>query len=124
MGASKNVRDDRVSIDCENGFRSGDHEKRIIPALHGLRGLAALAVLLFHWYQFFPAAASVIRPERFAGTVLDPTAYLGFGWMGVPLFFVLSGYLLGGQVARVELTGTFLKRFWVRRFLRIYPAVG
>ena len=91
--------------------------------LHALRGLAALAVLLFHWYQFFPAAASVIRPERFAGTVLDPTVYLGFGWMGVPLFFVLSGYLLGGQVAHVELTGTFLKRFWVRRFLRIYPAV-
>jgi peptidoglycan/LPS O-acetylase OafA/YrhL len=93
------------------------------PALHSLRGLAALAVLLFHWYQFFPAAASVIRPDRFAGTVLDPTVYLGFGWMGVPLFFVLSGYLLGGQVVHVELTGTFLRRFWIRRFLRIYPAV-
>ncbi len=93
------------------------------PHLHALRGIAATAVLLFHWYQFFPAAADVVRPERFSGTLLDPTAYLGFGWLGVPLFFVLSGYLLGGQVTQVELTGAFFKRFWLRRFLRIYPAV-
>ena len=43
--------------------------------------------------------------------------------MGVPLFFVLSGYLLGGQVIHAELDASFLKRFWIRRFLRIYPAV-
>ena len=93
------------------------------PILHSLRGLAALAVLLFHWYQFFPAAADVIRPTTFAGTLLDPVVYLGFGWLGVPLFFVLSGYLLGGQVAKSKLSLAFLRRFWLRRFLRIYPAV-
>ncbi len=93
------------------------------PYLHALRGIAAIAVLLFHWYQFFPAAASTIRPASWAGTLLDPTVYLGFGWMGVPLFFVLSGYLLGGQVVRARLDPSFLKRFWLRRFLRIYPAV-
>ena len=91
--------------------------------LHALRGIAATAVLVFHWYQFFPAAAEAIRPVSWEGTLLDPTIYLGFGWMGVPLFFVLSGYLLGGQVLGVRLDGTFLKRFWLRRFLRIYPAV-
>lgn len=93
------------------------------PSLHALRGVAATAVLIFHWYQFFPAAADAIRPATLAGTILDPTIYIGFGWMGVPLFFVLSGYLLGGQVIHAELDASFLKRFWIRRFLRIYPAV-
>ena len=55
-----------------------------------------MAVLVFHWYQFFPAAGESIRPVSWEGTLLDPAIYLGFGWMGVPLFFVLSGYLLGG----------------------------
>ena len=93
------------------------------PSLHALRGVASTAVLVFHWYQFFPAAADAIRPATFAGTILDPTTYIGFGWMGVPLFFVLSGYLLGGQVIHAQLDARFLKRFWLRRFLRIYPAV-
>ena len=92
------------------------------PYLHALRGIAAASVLLFHWYQFFPAAADLIRPSTLAGTLLDPTIYLGFGWMGVPLFFVLSGYLLGAQVIGADINTAFLKRFWLRRFLRIYPA--
>jgi peptidoglycan/LPS O-acetylase OafA/YrhL len=93
------------------------------PPLHALRGIAAMAVLFFHWYQFFPSAAHVLRPETFSGTLLDPTVFLGFGWMGVPLFFVLSGYLLGGQVISQPLSGRFLRRFWLKRALRIYPAV-
>ena len=89
------------------------------PHLHALRGIAATAVLLFHWYQFFPSAAEFIRPPTLAGTLLDPTIYLGFGWMGVPLFFVLSGYLLGAQVIGADINVLFLKRCWLRRFLRI-----
>ena len=93
------------------------------PSLHALRGAAATAVLIFHWHQFFPAAADAIRPATLAGTILDPAIYVGFGWLGVPLFFVLSGYLLGGQVIHAQLDVSFLKRFWLRRFLRIYPSV-
>ena len=89
------------------------------PSLHALRGAAATAVLIFHWHQFFPAAADAIRPATLAGTILDPAIYVGFGWLGVPLFFVLSGYLLGGQVIHAQLDVSFLKRFWLRRFLRI-----
>ena len=91
--------------------------------LHALRGLAALAVLLFHWEQHFPAAGQWIQQFFPAETVLDPTTYIGFGWMGVPLFFILSGWLLGAQVIASQPSPQFLRRFWLRRFLRIYPAV-
>ena len=66
-----------------------------------------------HWLQqFFPAQ-----------TLLDPTIYIGFGWMGVPLFFILSGWLLGAQVIASSNASFSLRRFWLRRVLRIYPAV-
>jgi peptidoglycan/LPS O-acetylase OafA/YrhL len=92
-------------------------------SLHALRGLAALAVLLFHWEQHFPAVGHWIQQFFPADTILDPTTYIGFGWLGVPLFFILSGWLLGAQVTAGGLSFPMLRRFWLRRFLRIYPAV-
>ena len=92
-------------------------------ALHSLRGLAACAVMLFHWEQFFPGLGTLIQGYAPADSLLDPTVYIGFGWMGVPLFFILSGWLLGGQVIRAHISPGYLRQFWTRRFLRIYPAV-
>jgi len=92
-------------------------------AVHGLRGVAALAVVLFHWYQIFPAASGSIGSYFPNDSILNPTSYLGFGWIGVPLFFVLSGYILGVQVISQSPSRAFLIRFWRRRFTRIYPAV-
>ena len=46
-----------------------------------------------------------------------------FGWLGVPLFFVLSGYLLSTQLGSGTLNRERVVRFWRRRFLRIYPGV-
>ena len=97
--------------------------KPFSASLHGLRGIAALAVVLFHWYQIFPAFSQHIDQVFPAGTILSPVSYFGFGWLGVPLFFVLSGYLLGSKVAYAALSISFLRRFWFRRILRIYPAV-
>ncbi|MDE0930243.1 MAG: acyltransferase [Halioglobus sp.] len=96
---------------------------RFRPSLHALRGIAALAVLFFHWEQIFPTGGEWLQQFFPAATLLDPTTYIGFGWMGVPLFFILSGWLLGSQVISTQLSLRFLKRFWARRFLRIYPAV-
>ncbi|MEL0007718.1 MAG: acyltransferase [Luminiphilus sp.] len=93
------------------------------PTLHALRGVAAMAVLMFHWYQFFPITIEALSPDATARTLLDPTIYLAFGWLGVPLFFVLSGYLLGAQVIESRLSAEFLRKFWLRRLVRIYPAV-
>ena len=91
--------------------------------VHGLRGIAALAVVLFHWYQIFPSASGSLGSYFPANSILNPTVYMGFGWLGVPLFFVLSGYILGDQIVRQPFSSQFLVRFWRRRVTRIYPAV-
>ena len=91
--------------------------------VHGLRGAAAFAVVIFHWYQIFPGFSQQLDQIFPVGTVLNPVSFFGFGWLGVPLFFVLSGYLLGSKVIGERLRASFLLQFWSRRLLRIYPAV-
>jgi peptidoglycan/LPS O-acetylase OafA/YrhL len=72
------------------------------PALDGLRGLAILLVLGFHFFSFIPIWKS--------------------GWIGVDLFFVLSGFLITGILLRERDRPGFLGRFYLRRMLRILPA--
>jgi peptidoglycan/LPS O-acetylase OafA/YrhL len=83
--------------------------------LDALRGVAILLVMGRH---------NFMAPER-AG-VLQPIAEVWhhFGWAGVDLFFVLSGFLIGGLVFQeLKAHGSFdARRFWLRRALRIYPA--
>ncbi len=73
-----------------------------LPALDGLRGVAVAAVLLFH------------------GTTLLPG-----GFLGVDLFFVLSGFLITTLLLREHAAaGSIdLGRFWVRRARRLLPAL-
>src|SRR5690554_3913240 len=93
------------------------------PRLHSLRGLAAMAVVLFHWDSLFPALGNLIGQVEFANTQWYLFMQIRFGWMGVPLFFVLSGYLLGSQLTQRSLSPAYILAFWKRRALRIYPAV-
>jgi hypothetical protein len=79
------------------------------PGLDLLRALAIIVVVVYHaGIMGFPLPGRVHR----------------FGWVGVDLFFVLSGYLIGGQLfaplARGQ--GVNLRRFFARRALRIMPA--
>lgn len=92
------------------------------PSLHGLRGIAALAVLLFHWALTFPALReTAVKTSGALGSAFN--ALVSFGWVGVLLFFALSGFLLTKSNASINCTRAQLSAFWLRRFLRIYPAV-
>lgn len=94
------------------------------PALHGLRGLAAMAVLGFHWSQHFPVANGWLAQWQWGPQPwMNITLPLALGWQGVPLFFVLSAYLLTVQWLHRPMTGAHVAQYVVRRALRIYPAV-
>ena len=88
-----------------------DWTKRI-PALDGLRGIAILLVLLHH-------SVFLGRSER-------PWVnwMLGAGrltWTGVDLFFVLSGFLIGGILLDAKYSPNYFKAFYIRRAFRILP---
>jgi peptidoglycan/LPS O-acetylase OafA/YrhL len=90
-----------------------DFSKRI-PELDGIRGMAILMVLVYHFvYQ----GNQAILPHKLAGL-------LSFGWSGVDLFFVLSGFLIGGILLDARDSANYFKVFYVRRFYRILPLYG
>jgi peptidoglycan/LPS O-acetylase OafA/YrhL len=89
-----------------------------IDALDGLRALAVLLVLLRH--AAFPVAVASGGPVWAFGGYELITPFLN-GWAGVDLFFVLSGFLIGGHLLRKD-CGTFRWRdYLTQRALRIVP---
>jgi peptidoglycan/LPS O-acetylase OafA/YrhL len=90
------------------GPASGGH----IPALDGLRGLAILMVLLFHF------VAQTTATNRFEAVV---NGVLNYGLLGVDLFFVLSGFLITGILYDSCAGPHYFRRFYLRRVLRIFP---
>lgn len=83
------------------------------PGLDTLRSLAIASVVFFHINAYHHGTL----PER-----LVPAARLG--WMGVDLFFVLSGYLIGSQLLRPyrDARPAPLREFYRNRLYRILPA--
>jgi len=97
---------------------------RFIPALHGFRAVAAMEVLMFHWTQLFPGFNTWLAAYHVPGHPwLNPSWLYAMGWEGVVLFFVLSGYLLTSQWQGRPLTPQTVGHFYLRRAMRIYPAV-
>ena len=87
-----------------------------LPPLDGLRAVAILLVLSTHIAQHIPGLI-------FAPGPIGWTRPLNNGWIGVDLFFVLSGFLVGGAVLRSIADDRFsFRRFYLRRFFRIIPA--
>src|SRR5437763_1037392 len=82
-----------------------------IQQLDFLRGVAILLVLVYHWV-FPPSDAGLLRP------IMEGIER--FGWSGVDLFFVLSGFLIGGLLFKeIQKTGRLdVKRFLIRRGLK------
>jgi peptidoglycan/LPS O-acetylase OafA/YrhL len=82
------------------------------PGLDGLRGIAVLLVLYCHAPQLF---------GRNDGSDGWPWAASRGAWLGVDLFFVLSGFLITGLLLQDRSRPGALGRFWLRRALRIFP---
>jgi peptidoglycan/LPS O-acetylase OafA/YrhL len=83
-----------------------------IPVLDGIRGLAIILVLINNIY-----------PESAIGSVLDTqfVHFTDFWWIGVDLFFVLSGFLITGILADTRDGERYFRTFYARRILRIFP---
>jgi peptidoglycan/LPS O-acetylase OafA/YrhL len=84
-----------------------------LPVLDGVRGLAILLVLVIHSidYGWKPDSAG----EQVAWNLAR------WGWVGVDLFFVLSGFLITGILLRTRREDHYLRNFYARRALRIFP---
>jgi len=85
-----------------------------IPELDGLRGLAILLVILCHYVGAADHSALPHLLHRFLQS-------FGLGWSGVDLFFVLSGFLIGGILLESRDSDRFFQTFYLRRVHRIVP---
>ena len=96
-----------VSSSGNNGASEINFRGRI-PELDGLRALAVILVLLVHF-----------GPYRANGSLLWKLESVG--WMGVDLFFVLSGFLITGILLEARAKPHYYRNFYIRRIFRIFP---
>ena len=87
-----------------------------MPELDAIRGIAILAVVFYHDLFWSSNLAGLTGVSRLA---VNATR---FGWLGVNLFFVLSGFLITGILEDSKTSPHFFRRFYIRRALRILPA--
>jgi len=89
------------------------HKQRLIE-LDGLRGFALIMILVFHSVSQegeHPVGTSLACLQR----------SISMGWTALDLFFVLSGFLIGGILMDARDSPFYFKTFYARRFFRIVP---
>jgi peptidoglycan/LPS O-acetylase OafA/YrhL len=99
-----------------------ENTRHYVASLTGLRGVAALFVFFFHYGSLNPGIRFDLSVPVIGKALQFP---LGFGFTGVDLFFVLSGFLLTLPFARTSLTRMAqqnLPNYYKRRLLRVFPA--
>lgn len=85
-----------------------------LPALDGLRGLAILLVLVHNLDIYAPTPGAMLLARLY-----KEAAYVG--WIGVQLFFVLSGFLITRVLLASQGDPHYFRNFYARRVLRIFP---
>lgn len=90
----------------------GADKKDRIKFLDGLRGVAIAMVVFFHAYARWPEL--LVYGAKYAEF---PVAK--YGWLGVELFFMISGYVIYLTVEKCKSMGEFMGRRW----LRLFPAM-
>src|SRR6478752_2287330 len=105
----------RVDSTARRFFSAGAPLQR--PGLTALRALAAFLVVAFHLNHF-------VAPRRLVVAGLDLTPFVTIGWLGVNIFFVLSGFLITQHLlerfARASLRETW-GPYLRDRILRVVP---
>jgi peptidoglycan/LPS O-acetylase OafA/YrhL len=80
-----------------------------VESVELVRGLAALAVCIFHFTKYLWPAESITRKVG------------SFGWVGVESFFVISGFIIPYAMHRAGYQYAHFFRFLVKRYLRLAP---
>ena len=104
----------RIILPGWYGCRMTEQRQRIAE-LDGIRGLAILMVLFWHYFGDPP---KYLTPDTFVSYLMIATRLF---WSGVDLFFILSGYLICGIILDNHSKQRFLTTFFIRRAARILP---
>ena len=94
------------------GYAGSPKEPRVL-ALDGVRGLAIIVVMINNIYP--PTHGSLPSAAGFVWHLSN------LGWVGVDLFFVLSGFLITGILSDTKDGPNYLRNFYGRRIVRIFP---
>jgi len=105
--------------DAERSIGALPSSRGRLPELDGIRGMAILAVLLFHY--FYLANVDVAAAPGTSHLLARCGQLFAIGWAGVDLFFVLSGFLIGGILLDARTSPRYFATFYTRRFYRIIP---
>ncbi len=85
-----------------------------LTIVDGLRGIAATSVVCYH-------LEGTLQPAIGAWLHGLVSLVFSYGYLGVPVFFVLSGFVITLNVGRKQVTGNFFWRFALRRSIRLDP---
>ncbi|MGS2724282.1 acyltransferase family protein [Porticoccus sp. GXU_MW_L64] len=87
-------------------------DKKKFKAIHGMRGLAAISVVIFH-------LSGNIQPQ-FQGHFFDfALKIFSYGYLGVPIFFVISGFVISYSTASAQVNFRYFGNFVLRRSIRL-----
>ena len=108
---SRNLPQDRQGASTPDSLFSSKHRLVLID---GLRGIAAMAVVFYHLYGNIRLTLSFDVPVAVDWLLMH-------GYLGVAIFFVLSGYVITLNIGRAKITPGFMWRFALRRAIRLDP---